>query len=72
MDHNYFKCAAQICGNAIDLIIDLWPAREAASEELVKTLQGLQALQTFFVSSTFEDGAEAAALESRTEAALKN
>ena len=54
LDHNFCEDAARTCGGAINLIIDLWPARYEAGEELRETLQELSRLRDFFTAATWE------------------
>lgn len=54
MDSNFCEDAARTCRSAINLIIDLWPARYNAGEELRETLQELSRLRDFFTAATWE------------------
>lgn len=63
MDSNFCEDAARTCGNAINMIIDIWPARYKAGEELRETLQELSRLRDFFTGA----GWEAEARERREE-----
>lgn len=53
-DTYFCENAAQTCRSAINLIIDLWPARYEAGEELRETLQELSRLRDFFTAATWE------------------
>ena len=69
LDHNFCEDAARTCRGALNLIIDLWPARYEAGEELRETLQELSRLRDFFTAATWEgeDLEETETVEESTE-----